>query len=62
VEEVGTLALSLEPIFDPAKYEENAKAAGVETAEKQAAPAPPSTLYERIGGAAAVKATVGVQA
>mmetsp|Transcript_1140 Transcript_1140/g.2697 ORF Transcript_1140/g.2697 Transcript_1140/m.2697 type:complete len:147 (+) Transcript_1140:187-627(+) len=29
VEEVGTLALSMEPIFDPANYEQNAKAAGM---------------------------------
>jgi len=54
VEEVGTLALSLEPVFDPTKYEENAQAAGMADEEK---PSPPP-LYERIGGGAAVKATV----
>ncbi|KAF5832004.1 globin-like protein [Dunaliella salina] len=68
VEEVGTLALSMEPIFDPANYDQNAKAAGIvqdgpaQDGVAQDGPAPykPATLYERIGGAAAVKATVDV--
>lgn len=51
IEEVGELVLTLEPIFDPAKYDENVK-----KYEKDEGKTP--SLYERIGGAAAVNATV----
>ncbi|KAF5835388.1 hypothetical protein DUNSADRAFT_7473 [Dunaliella salina] len=53
VEEVGTLILRSEPLF-----EQNTKAAAM--AQDDVAPLKPAALYERIGGVAAVKATVDV--
>uniref|UniRef100_A0A7S0X1C6 Group 1 truncated hemoglobin n=2 Tax=Chlamydomonas leiostraca TaxID=1034604 RepID=A0A7S0X1C6_9CHLO len=63
VEEVGRIALSLEPMFDPAQYDKNAEAAGLPklaAAKQPPAHAAPDSLYTRIGGAPAVQAAVEI--
>lgn len=54
IDEANQVVLATRPIFDPARYGVKAE----ESAGPQAAAAP--SLYQRIGGAAAVQATVEV--
>lgn len=49
VEEVARIAMSLEPLFDPRRYNQNMDMMH------------PRSLFERIGGNAAVEAAVGVR-
>lgn len=64
IDEVVGVVGPLRPVFEGPKAEEQAVEAAPQPAEaaapKQQAPADPTSLYERLGGAAAVEAAVGI--